>query len=248
MADKRIFYNVAEQITGLINEGVFPPGIRFPSERELAKRFGVSRVTIRDAKIALQASGILETRGGTSVYVADKQLRGVSDLPIVTAFELTSARAIVEAEAAALAAANITDDGLEELQTLIQTMASLPPESHAEADEIDMKFHLGIARFSGNAALEYLVQSLWRIRTEDAEVRSVYAKVCVHDTSARTEEHAEILDTLHRRDPAAARGAMRAHFQRLFEAMLTATEAEALEEIRRKSGENRQNFLTLLQM
>ena len=53
MAGKRLFQSVAEQIAQLIDEGAFPPGTRLPGERELAERLGVSRVTIREAEIAL---------------------------------------------------------------------------------------------------------------------------------------------------------------------------------------------------
>ena len=45
------------------------------------------------------------------------------------------------------------------------------------------------------------------------------------------------------RDPAAARLAMRNHFQRLFESMLEATENEALAEIRRRTQQDRERFM-----
>ena len=50
------------------------------------------------------------------------------------------------------------------------------------------------------------------------------------------------------RDPAAARTAMREHFQRLFEAMISATEHTALEEVRRRIGEDRKRFLATTQI
>ena len=54
MSRSRLFHSVADQIVQLIDDGVFPPGAKLPGERELADRFGVSRVTIREAEVALQ--------------------------------------------------------------------------------------------------------------------------------------------------------------------------------------------------
>ena len=59
MKDKRLYHSVADKITKLVDDGVYPPGSRLPGERELAEQFGVSRVTIREAEIALQATGLL---------------------------------------------------------------------------------------------------------------------------------------------------------------------------------------------
>lgn len=70
MAD-RLYQGIADQITALIDQGVFPTGTRLPGERELAERFGVSRVTIREAEIALQAIGRIVIKTGSGVYVTD---------------------------------------------------------------------------------------------------------------------------------------------------------------------------------
>ena len=59
MAERRLFEDVADTIRRLILDGTYPPGTRLPGERELSERFEVSRVTIREAEIALQASAAL---------------------------------------------------------------------------------------------------------------------------------------------------------------------------------------------
>jgi DNA-binding FadR family transcriptional regulator len=73
VSKQRLFQNIAEQISDLIAQGVFPPGSRLPGERELAERFDVSRVTIREAAIALQAVGKVDIRTGSGIYVCEKQ-------------------------------------------------------------------------------------------------------------------------------------------------------------------------------
>jgi GntR family transcriptional regulator, transcriptional repressor for pyruvate dehydrogenase complex len=161
---------------------------------------------------------------------------------------LTSARAVFEAEAAALAAVNIDDAGIGELERLVDAMSAAVPNGSDDGDDVDKMFHLAIARMSGNHVIEHTVQMLRRMRNEVPHVQKVYASVCVTDAHSRTNEHSHILMALRERDPHAARLAMREHFQRLFEAMLVATESCALEEVKRKIGEDRQRFLVTTQI
>lgn len=241
MSEKRLFHTVADRISSLIDEGVFPPGVRLPGERELAERFDVSRVTVREAEIALQAIGRIEIKTGSGVYVCEEQPDMPGKLPDVSAFELTEARSLFESEAAALAAENITDEELAKLDELIVKMAA--PGLSEEALKADNDFHLTIAEASRNRAIVHTIKTLWRMRSELPEVKSTYESVCVKDSDYRAQEHLDILDALKARDPAAARQAMRQHFYRLIEAMLDATEKKALEEVRQRSSESRERFL-----
>jgi DNA-binding FadR family transcriptional regulator len=241
MSSKRLFQQVAETIAALIDEGAYPPGTRLPGERELAEKLGVSRVTIREAEIALQALGRLEIKTGSGVYVSEKRPTDVGALPKASAFEVTEARLLVESEAAALAAHHISEQGIEHLGTLIDRMRTGGEDAANEADE---QFHLTIAEASHNAALLHTVKSLWRMREEIPEVKSTYEAVCVHDAASRTEEHRAVFEALKARDPAAARTAMREHFQRLIESMLEATEKRELEELQQKASASRERFLS----
>ena len=242
--DKRLYHSVADQITKLINSGAFPPGSRLPGERELAEKFNVSRVTIREAEIALQALGYLNIKTGSGVYVLDPSDKENGGLPNVSAFELTEARSLFESEAAALAAREISDETLERLGELIQTMASDDPEGAEASQQADREFHLTIAAASGNTAVKYIVEILWKMRTELPAVREVHAAVCAEETGKdRGAEHAEVLTALRNRDPSAARVAMQRHFTHLLESMIDVTEEQALEELRKKATESRQRYL-----
>ncbi len=241
MAD-RLFQGIADRIVALIDIGEFPPGSRLPGERELADRFGVSRVTIREAEIALQAVGRIKIKTGSGVYVADAPPASEEALPRVSAFELTEARSLFESEAAALAAPIISQESLARLDQLLQAMA----EDHGDDDratEADREFHSVIASASGNLAVIHVIRTLWRLRTELPEVRLTYASVCKHDGASRRREHEAIVEALRRRDPQGARVAMRRHFHRLLESMLDATEEHEINELRRKSATTRERFL-----
>lgn len=242
MSETRLYQSIATRIRALIESGEFPPGSRLPGERDLAERFNVSRVTIREAEIALEAQGWIVIKTGSGVYVLPRPTEQAGALPDVSAFDLTAARAVIEAEAAALAATRITGAELDELEALIRAMSD-PAATDQSASEVDQRFHEAIARIAGNPVIEHCIRLIWRMRNELPRVRQVYARVCHHDWDARTDEHAAILAALRARDPQASRAAMRDHFHRLFEAMLEATENEALEEVRRRTAHDRERFL-----
>lgn len=245
MAGKRLFQSVAEQIAQLIEEGAFPPGTRLPGERELAERLGVSRVTIREAEIALQAVGRLEIKTGSGVYVSEAQPAAHAPLPKASAFEVTEARLLVESEAAALAAHNITEEGVARLEELIEQMRT---GDHDAANEADALFHQTIAEASNNAALVHTIRTLWRMREDLPDVKATYEAVCVDDAESRTAEHRAVFEALRDRDAAAARAAMREHFHRLINAMLDATERMALEEVQQRASQSRERFLVAARM
>ena len=247
MTGKRLYHSVADRILTMIDDGTFPPNSRLPGERELAEQLDVSRVTVREAEIFLQAQGIIQVKTGSGAYVLEPSKHNGS-LPDVSAFELTEARTLFESEAAALAARDISDEMIDRLEGYLEKMGDNGADAEREAELADRDFHLTIASASGNAAVRYVVEMLWRIRLESKPVRRVYDSVCHDDADAREAEHREILDALRARDPAAARVAMREHFRRLIEAMLDVTEEQALEELRRKATESRERFLTSFQL
>ncbi len=239
---QRLYLTVANQILELIDSGHFPVGSRLPGERDLAERFGVSRVAIREAEIALQAQGRLEIKIGSGAYVCDGKDASIYGFPKVGPFELTEARALFEAEAAALAASLISDDEIDQLQEYIDIMAHRK-SNPMSADEADCAFHQTIARATNNHAIIFTIEKMWQMRNEASIMQNIYRNVCDRDANSREQEHQAILDALRKRDPQAARLAMRAHFMRLIEALLEDAEQTAYEEVKRKTSESRSRFL-----
>lgn len=241
MAERRLFQDIADRIATMIAEGGYPPGARLPGERELAERFEVSRVTVREAEIALQATGLIRIKTGAGVFVADAPAADALALPDVSAFELTEARSLFESEAAALAAPIIAADQLERLDTLLAAMAD--DKDEVRLTETDREFHMTIASASGNKAIIHVIETLWRMRTELPAIETAHQSVCRNDAAARQREHAAIVRALHARDPAGARLAMRQHFSRLLRAMLDETEQREVMELKRRTDASRARFL-----
>ncbi|WP_448248617.1 FadR/GntR family transcriptional regulator [Thalassotalea agariperforans] len=233
MKSRRLFWHIVEKIELSIDSGTYPPGSRLPAERVLAETFEVSRPTIREAIIALEVRGRVEVKTSSGVYVLEHK-NSNDDLSNISAFELTQARALIEGEAAALAASAITT---EELSALDDTLIAM--ENGINADEADKTFHIIIAQATRNKAVQAAIHRLWELRQTDSGIKEAYQGVCCQSDSDRCKEHRDIYNALKNRDSVAARGAMHYHFNRLINALFDASEAKALEEIKRKTSETR---------
>ena len=241
-AEKRLYRLVLEKMQRLIEDGEYPPGGRLPPERELAERFEVSRPTIREAIIALETLNLVEVKTGSGVYVLDPQRsRNGIDLSI-SAFELTEARALIEGEAAALAAKMITEDQLAELEITLTDMADESANGKLVSELADQKFHHIISEATGNKMMASVIDKLWYMRDNSPAVHDAYQSICETDGKARVQEHREILSALRNRDAVAARTAMHEHFARILTKLLAANEQRQIEEIRRQTNESRERF------
>jgi len=209
---RRLYLQIAEQIRKLIGKGAVAPGERLPAERDLARRLGVSRPSLREALIALEVEGLLDVRVGSGIYVA---LPGghAPGAPIggdSGPFEVIRARRMIEGECAALAAKHGTPT---QLRAIRKAHADLQSEAKKHHNPLgaDRAFHVRIAQATGNSALELVVQTLWDQRVgplyRALEVKLEYPAMA-GDTRG---EHTAVLHANLARRPAAARTAMHRH-------------------------------------
>lgn len=243
MADQKLYFKVANQILELIDSGIFPPGSRLPSERNLALRFDVSRASVREAEISLQAQGRVEIKVGSGAYVLGGSGPLGRGFPKVGPFELTEARSLIESEAAALAASMISDEAIEELSRYIQIMNGTIKNSDLTIEEADRLFHMTIAKATNNAAIIHTIENMWTMRCEAMELQNVYESARRNDNWTLEKEHLDIYEALKARNPSKARKAMRTHFARMIEALLIASEEAAYEEVQKQTSESRSRFL-----
>lgn len=148
--------NVITQIREAILAGRFQKGDRLPTEREMARQFAVSRVTVRDALRALEAAGLIEIRvggqGGPYVREPDpallaESLRTHFHLQGTTFAELAEARLALETTAARLAAERATEENLAEMRAAIEERG---PDGTATRS---VDFHKALVRAAHNSAL-----------------------------------------------------------------------------------------------
>lgn len=240
--EKRLYQTVAEKMLQLIDNGDFPAGGRLPPERELAEQFKVSRPTVREAIIALETLGRVLVKTGSGIYVLENQPASSNGLDHISPFELTESRALVEGEAAALAANLITEEELVELEQSLHDMAQENDAGDLASGDADRKFHQVIAYATRNAMLVSIIEHMWHVRNNAPQVFRAYKAICEMDGATRVEEHQTIYDALVKRDANGARAAMHEHFARIIAKLIATSEAEQIEQARKQAQEVRQRF------
>jgi DNA-binding FadR family transcriptional regulator len=200
------YERIAERLAAEIRAGAFAPRERLPAERELARRLGVGRASVREAIAALQLQGIVETRPGSGTFVADVPPRAA--LPHdASPSDLLEARELIEPAIARLAAQRgHRDPAAEALLDAMQAASdSTDPEARAGWNESDRLFHRQIAAMTGNAVLSGLAdqvaglmdQPLWQ-RLRDDSIATA-GRTAIH-----LAEHRMIYEAIAERDPEAA--------------------------------------------
>lgn len=209
---RRLYRQIADQLRKLIGRGEVAPGDRLPAERDLARRLGVSRPSLREALIALEIEGLLEVRVGSGIYVArpGEHSRRAELADASGPFEVIQARRLIESECAALAARRASPA---QLRALRSAHAQMQKEArrHHNPLHADRAFHVRIAEAAGNSALELVVQTLWDQRIGPF-YRALETKLEYPAMAGETlREHAAVLAAILAHDPAKARAAMRRH-------------------------------------
>ena len=221
VAPQRLYRQIAEQLRQLMASGEFALGSRLPAERDLAIQLGVSRPSVREALIALEVEGMIEVRTGSGIYVQRTEQHGKSSAPAGAddntpadwgPLEVMSARLLVEAEVAALAAANAQKSHIKAIQTGLKQM-----QHEAARDEVprqgDEAFHQAIAQACGNSVLLDTVQRYWQARNGPLFERLGDHFERPESWQTAIAEHQAVLRAIEVRDPSAARKAMQKHLK-----------------------------------
>ncbi|RIA46936.1 GntR family transcriptional regulator [Hephaestia caeni] len=238
----RLYQFAAEKIALSIAIGQYEVGSRLPAERDLAADFGVSRPTIREAIIALEIDGLVEVRVGSGVYVVSQSPRSAKVAMDIGAFELTESRLLIEGEVAALAAVNVTDADIEELEALLDEMEASNTAGAEAGERVDQRFHAALARCTRNSAMAAVVDLLWTIRSRSPQCVRTFEKSRDKGRVPVVSEHRAIVDALKQHEPAKARAAMRAHLNRVLDYLLDATETETIQQVKDRMAEQRSRY------
>lgn len=216
---------IAREIRSYIAKQGLHPDDRLGTESELAREFGVSRPTLREALRLLASSHLVRTsRGpGGGVFVASTQNEGIErnlsesiatmlESESVSLHELVEARIHLEVPLAGLAARNATDEVARELEAAISEAEGNHPASDAFR-LADASFHRVIARAAGNELLRAFAS--W---TLDVLQPQLIARIGDEiDGEAILRQHRDILRAVRRRQSLAAQRAMRRHLEYVLE-------------------------------
>ena len=215
---QRLYRQIAKQIQGLISSGEFAVGSRLPAERDLALQLGFSRPSVREALIALEVEGVIEVRTGSGIYVKStgkKTPAKASDSNTPKDWgplEVLSARLLVEAEVAALAAAHATPADIKAIGKALKTMQQEVRQGKPPA-EGDVAFHLAVARASANGVLMDTVNRYGQARRGPLFERLGDYFESPASWAAALAEHVEVLAAIEAHDAQRARKAMQTHLR-----------------------------------
>jgi DNA-binding FadR family transcriptional regulator len=219
----RISSMIVDQIRLLIRDGHLSAGDRLPSERELGERFGVSRVTVREALRGLEANGLVTIKvgaNGGAFVTAPTSARvgeGISDLlslSVVTPAQVTEARQVLELGIVPVVCERADDDDIAELLEICDRAEAALHSGEEYPVSLSAEFHTRVARATHNPAIEMfahsfhgpMLASLLRAQEEDP-------KVGVLGTS----EHRDFVMAVQQRDVEKATEVMRTHLARTAE-------------------------------
>lgn len=193
----------ADHLREAIRGGRFGPGDRIV-ERPVADELGVSPITVRDAFARLEQEGWIQRLPRRGVRVRRLTPDEVDDV--------AGARALVEGQAAALAAARVATAGDDELRALLPAMGEAARRRDvAELLALDDAFHAALWRLAASPTLRELLGNL-RARVTPL-VRLSLESMSPDELLAMEEWHAELLAAVHA-GPRQARDAARRHSDR----------------------------------
>ena len=209
-------WRIIRQIRAALFAGELKSGERLGGEIELAKRFGVSRMAIRDALRSLEAAGIVDIRVGAKggAYIAQGNPERFTDalaiqlkLIGITVAEILDAQIAIEVTSTELAANEADAGDLRTLRDLLQGLRD-HRDSRPKFTELSMRFHEALVEASHNRALfaqfkalRFVLEPLYARRLNDEVADRVIAS------------HAAVLARIEARDAEGARALMHRRLQ-----------------------------------
>jgi GntR family transcriptional repressor for pyruvate dehydrogenase complex len=208
---KRLSEWVVDEIERMIAEEYPAPDAKLPTEAELAERYHVSRIVIREAMKVLEDRGAVEVRAGrgtltvapNSDCVKKVLLRLYRNQPVPTAEEmerLLEVRQVLEETVASLAAVRASEEDLAEIEAALGEMneGRLGPDLMIASD---LRFHRGLARAVHNRYFEMLLDPLMEVLSQQIKLTNAF--------NLGLESHRAVLKQVRARNPVGARQAMR---------------------------------------
>lgn len=210
---------VSDQIKSLIAKGELSPGDRLPAERELAARLSVSRASLREALVRLEADHYIASEGRGGFVVANLTTQMVANPLTELVLQRPSAcidvlelRLALESRATELATQRATERDLDNIRQAFEALRdhTLRPE-HGTIAGLDARFHMSIAQATHNFAIIHVMNGLHGLLQES--MRSAHRLVNYdHDVELQLlDQHQAIFDNIMQRNTEGARQAAEHH-------------------------------------
>jgi GntR family transcriptional repressor for pyruvate dehydrogenase complex len=214
---------VADDLADMILN-TMTPGSSLPSEAELAERYAVSRLTIREAVKLLAGRGLLELARGKRAMVREPDGAAFADFLISVLhndskglFDLVEVRLSLEVQSATLAAKRANRAGIAAIESALQGMrdaeAASDPDAETRFHDFDVGFHEAVALASGNRILGYLFEAMAGPLRNGIQISRQGHASRGHTLADTIAHHQRILDAIRAGNARAAAEAMRLHLK-----------------------------------
>ncbi len=210
---------VERQLRASISAGIYKPGDKLPSERELVNQFEVSRVTVRDALRNLQNLGLISVRRGVNAgaYVSEptpqpitQSINNLIQMKKVNFAHLIEIRLYIEPEIARTAAICRTSEDLDTLSQLLDQAEKYITKSRKKAHLSNVRFHNELAKVTRNALIVFLSESITQVYSSMI-IEMTRAELTKEDVKKLLSDHRAILDAIAGQDPERAFSAAKQH-------------------------------------
>lgn len=212
---------VADEIRAHIQRAGLQPGDRVGREEDLAREFGVSRPTLREALRLLSSNHLIRAAKGpgggifVDATLEEGMARSLTDsvatmllTHTIELEELLETRMLLEVPLVGLAAQRATEADVARLQEVLDAAAATHGAVATQAlGELDEQLHRLIAKIAGNRLAGAFME--WVAEVLQPSLRDLIAPAVVDDVVV--EQHRDIVRAIERGDPRAAERAMREH-------------------------------------
>ena len=161
---KNLAQSVVVVIVDAIRGGLYEPGDKLPSSRDLASALEVSGAVIREATGILERAGVVSVKrgaqGGSFVetrWIPREVIAEIEGETYESMKSLLEVRRVLETHTALLAAQRRTEEDIKALEALVEKLPSLVDDGD-EFLAVDIQFHLRLAEASHNERLALLVR------------------------------------------------------------------------------------------
>ena len=216
---ERLSSQISKMILSEIQSGQLLPGDRLPAEAVLAQKYGVSRTILREAIASLKNDNILESKQGRGIMVKNPNQRQAFRFSDV--FETISVdeinyfyemRALLESEAAGLAAVRHTHEDIVAIKEALEEMEDAVKAS-SSGDEAHFKYNETIAKASHNPVLiEFLSFLQNKLHTLATELR-IKTMMSQERAEAVLLEHRNVVESIFSGNPQMAKQAVITHLK-----------------------------------
>lgn len=213
----RLARQVAASLVTSIVERNLVPGDRLPAERDLAATFAVSRHVVREALRALEARNLISIDHGRGTVIMARptpdDLASFVGSPIDSSKtdgrEELEARSVFEAGLAELIVANVTEESLQRLDSIVEALRA-EVESGEPVGADDVAFHDQLLRCTGNSMLIKVGQPLVLGHLQ-SRLRENFRAGNESGEDVDLDEHVRIVAAIRSRDVAELRLLLRYH-------------------------------------